>query len=162
MTLRLLGDCHIAAPREAVWATLNDADALRALIPHCDELDWTSPSTLSVVVRGHVGPIRVRLAGTLTLSQRVPPESYLLTGAGEGGLAGMARGAVLVRLFEEGGGTRLNYAAEARFGGRLAGFGQRLLAKAASRFAEKFLAAFAAAVGKRVEAAVRSSKGKSA
>ena len=32
------GEYRIAAPREAVWAALNDPDLLRQCIPGCEEI----------------------------------------------------------------------------------------------------------------------------
>jgi carbon monoxide dehydrogenase subunit G len=42
------GRYHFAADRSAVWAALNDAAVLKAVIPGCERLEWTSPTTLAL------------------------------------------------------------------------------------------------------------------
>lgn len=184
MALEITGSLDIDAPPERVWAGLNDPDLLRRLIPHCERLERVSPTELRATVSGRVGPIRLRLTGRITIHDAVPPQSYRLSGAGEGGLAGFARGTARVRLTplaaaRPGGSTvagpdigvepagesspggrsslgtrtRLDYAAGAEFSGRLAMLGHRLVAGAARRFADRFLAAFASAVAAAVREA---------
>ncbi len=151
MSLQIAGSIRIEAPREVVWAGLNDPELLRLLIPRCEELHRLSAHELRAVVCGRVGPIRVRLAGRLVIDESIAPEHYRMRGAGEGGVAGMARGTVRVRLTPVGGATKLDYVAEAEMGGRLAVLGQRILAGAARRFADRFLTAFATALAAAVK-----------
>ena len=44
------GEERIAAPREAVWAALNDPEVLKACIPGCQSLTMKSPTELEATV----------------------------------------------------------------------------------------------------------------
>ena len=39
MAMTMNGEVQLAAPREAVWAKLNDPEVLKACIPGCEELE---------------------------------------------------------------------------------------------------------------------------
>jgi carbon monoxide dehydrogenase subunit G len=90
-----------------------------------------------------VGPVSARFSGRVLLSDLKPPNSYRITGEGEGGVAGFAKGSALVVLTEAGGGTRLHYTVEAHIGGKLAQLGQRLISGTAKKLADEFFTKFA-------------------
>ncbi|MFG1478152.1 carbon monoxide dehydrogenase subunit G [Xanthobacter sp. V4C-4] len=147
MALELSGTVHIPAPRAVVWAALNTPETLRACIPGCQELEPLSGTELRAVVVGRVGPLKARFRGIVTLSEQIVPDSYRISGEGEGGLAGFARGGAQVRLTETAAGTKLEYTAEAQIGGKIARLGQRLVAGAAKKMADAFFRNVASAVG---------------
>jgi hypothetical protein len=86
------------------------------------------------------------LGGKVTLSDLDPPAGYRISGEGEGGVAGFAKGSAVVRLADSDGGTTLSYEVEAQIGGKLAQLGQRLINGAAKKLADEFFANFAKAV----------------
>lgn len=90
-----------------------------------------------------VGPVSARFSGRITMSDQDPPYGYRISGEGEGGVAGFAKGHALVRLHENGGVTTLIYDVEAQIGGKLAQLGQRLLNGAAKKLADEFFVKFA-------------------
>ncbi len=49
-----------------------------------------------------VGPVSARFEGAVVLSELDPPNSYRITGEGQGGMAGFAKGEAYVRLRPEG------------------------------------------------------------
>lgn len=147
MALEMNGSVDIAAPRAAVWAALNAPEMLKACIPGCEELEKVSDTELKAVVVAKVGPVKARFKGTVTLSEMIAPDSYRISGEGEGGVAGFAKGGAQVRLTETETGTKLDYTAEAQIGGKLAQLGQRLVAGAAKKMADAFFQNFAVAVG---------------
>ncbi len=138
----MTGEYHIAAPRAAVWAALNDPEVLKACIPGCDELVMTSPTTMEAKVTQKIGPVKAKFAGAVELLNIDAPTSYTIRGEGKGGVAGFAKGAADVRLTEDGGGTLLTYAARAEVGGKLAQLGSRLIDSTAKKLADAFFAAF--------------------
>ena len=69
-----------------------------------------------------------------------------LSGEGEGGVAGFAKGGASVALTDKDGGTLLTYNVEAQIGGKLAQLGQRLIAGAAKKMADEFFEKFAQTV----------------
>ena len=140
--MKLTEEIRIGAPREAVYAALNDPEVLRQSIPGCEELEKVSDTELSAVVRAKVGPVRARFRGDVTLADLNPPESYTLKGQGKGGAAGFARGEASVRLTEDGDATVLHYDVNASVGGKLAQLGSRLVDSSARALAAEFFKNF--------------------
>jgi carbon monoxide dehydrogenase subunit G len=142
----LTGDYRIPAPRETVWAALNNPEILKACIPGCEELNKTSDTEFVARVVAKIGPVKAAFGGKVTLSDLDPPNGYTITGEGQGGAAGFAKGGAKVRLEPVDGGaaTVLHYAADAQIGGKLAQIGSRLVEGTAKKLADEFFAAFAA------------------
>ena len=146
MAMTMSGDVQLPATREAVWAKLNDPNVLKACIPGCEELEKTDETNFRAVAKMKVGPVSARFRGKVMLSDLDPPNGYKITGEGEGGVAGFAKGGATVGLAEKDGGTLLTYNVEAQIGGKLAPLGQRLINGAAKKLADEFFANFAKAV----------------
>lgn len=141
------GEYRIPAPRERVWAALNDPLILKQAIPGCERLEKVSDSELEATVRSKIGPVSASFAGKVTLSDLVPPESYRISGEGKGGAAGFAKGGADVRLEADGDATVLRYNATAEVGGKLAQIGSRLVQGTARKMADDFFGRFAQIVG---------------
>src|SRR5882762_4002781 len=137
---------RIPASKEAVWAALNDPEILKQCIPGCQSLDMSSPTEMTATVVFKVGPVKATFGGKVTLSDFDPPNSYKISGEGEGGVAGFAKGGATVRLQDKDGGTLLTYNVEAQIGGKLAQLGQRLINGSAKKLADEFFSKFADAV----------------
>ena len=146
MAMTMSAEVQLPASREAVWAKLNDADVLKACIPGCEELAMTSATEFQAVATIKIGPVKARFKGKVHLSDIDPPNGYKISGEGEGGVAGFAKGGALVKLTEKDGGTLLSYDVEAQIGGKLAQLGQRLVQGTAKKLADDFFNKFAAAV----------------
>ena len=114
------GEVSIAAPREAVWRALNDPEILRQCIPGCEEIEKLSDTEMTAKVTAKVGPVKARFGGKVTLSDLDPPNGYKISGEGQGGAAGFAKGGAVVRLTPDGSGTVLRYEVNAAVGGKLA------------------------------------------
>jgi carbon monoxide dehydrogenase subunit G len=140
------GEECIAAPRDLVWAALNDPDIMRGCIPGCQSIERLSPDTFEATIRVKFSLLSATFHGLLTLANVDAPRSYTLSAEGKGGLAGFARGAADVVLEERGGETILHYRARAELGGKLAQLGARLLDSTSQRLAEGFFSDFNAAV----------------
>ncbi|MBB4483177.1 SRPBCC family protein [Rhizobium etli] len=140
------GEERIAAPRDMVWAALNDPDIMRGCIPGCQSIERLSPDTFEATIRVKFSLLSATFHGLLTLANVDAPRSYTLSAEGKGGLAGFARGAADVVLEERGGETILHYRARAELGGKLAQLGARLLDSTSQRLAEGFFSDFNAAV----------------
>ena len=146
MAMTMSGEVQLAAPRDAVWAKLNDPAVLKQCIPGCEELNKTSDTEFQAVATIKVGPVKARFKGNVQLTDLDPPNGYKISGAGEGGVAGFAKGAATVKLADKDGGTLLSYDVESQIGGKLAQLGQRLVQGTAKKLADDFFAKFAAAV----------------
>lgn len=138
---------RIPAPREKVWAALNDPAVLQACIPGCDSLEISAPNEMTAKVTLKVGPVKASFGGKVTLSEIDAPNGYRISGEGSGGVAGFAKGGATVRLESDGPeATILHYAAEAQIGGKLAQLGSRLIDSTAQKLAGDFFASFATAL----------------
>jgi carbon monoxide dehydrogenase subunit G len=146
MAMTMNGEIELAAPREVVWAKLNDPDVLKACIPGCEELEKTEDQGFRAVAKMKVGPVSARFRGKVTLSDLDPPNGYKISGEGEGGVAGFAKGGAKVDLVDREGGTLLTYQVDAQIGGKLAQLGQRLINGSAKKLADEFFANFARAL----------------
>ena len=146
--MRLAGEQRVAAPRQKVWEALNDPEILRQSIPGCQSLDKQADDRLAAVVEVRIGPIGARFKGAVTLSDLDPPNGYLITGQGNGGIAGNARGSARVRLSDDGaGGTLVSYDVDAEVGGRMAQLGGPIIEATAKQLAGRFFAQFGEIVG---------------
>ncbi len=146
MAMTMTGEVQLPASRATVWAKLNDPEVLKGCIPGCEQLDMTSDTEFQATATIKVGPVKARWKGKVKLSDLDPPNSYRISGEGEGGVAGFAKGGAKVSLTDSAGGTLLTYDVEAQIGGKLAQLGQRLISGAAKKTADDFFQKFAAAV----------------
>ena len=141
MAMTMTGEVQLPANREAVWAMLNEPTVLKSCIPGCESLDKDSNTEFRAVATIKIGPVKARWKGKVRFSDLDPPNSYRISGEGEGGVAGFAKGGATD------GGTLLCYVVEAQIGGKLAQLGQRLIVGAAKKMADDFFGKFAQAVG---------------
>jgi carbon monoxide dehydrogenase subunit G len=146
MAMTMTGEIQLAASREAVWSKLNDPEVLKACIPGCEELEKTEDQGFRAVAKMKVGPVSARFKGKVALSDLDPPNGYRISGEGEGGVAGFAKGSAKVNLLEKEGGTLLTYEVDAQIGGKLAQLGQRLVNGSAKKLADEFFTNFARAL----------------
>ena len=146
------GEHRIAAPRGKEWDALNDPDVLKQCIAGCEELDKTSDIEFSARAHTRIGPVSAKFTGKVELSEIDPPNGYRISGEGQGGVAGFAKGGATVKLTEDGDETVLEYEANATVGGKLAQIGSRLIDATARKMANDFFGKFAEAVGESTEA----------
>jgi carbon monoxide dehydrogenase subunit G len=140
--MRMSGEQRIPAAQQVVWEALNDPEVLRRSIPGCESVERIGDNEFSAAVTAKIGPVKARFNGKITLGDIDPPRGYRLTGEGEGGAAGFARGAATVMLEPDGDATRLKYKVEATVGGKLAQLGSRLVDAAARKMADDFFTRF--------------------
>ena len=145
--MEIKGVYKIAASREKVFAALNDQAVLQACIPGCETLEKLSDTEMTAKVRLRIGPVSAAFTGKVTLSDIDPPNGYKISGEGQGGVAGFAKGGAVVKLTEEGSDTVLAYDADAQVGGKIAQVGARLIAGTAKKLADQFFGKFAESVG---------------
>jgi carbon monoxide dehydrogenase subunit G len=89
-----------------------------ACIPGCEELEKTDEHSFRAVAKMKVGPVSARFKGRITLGDLDPPNGYKISGEGEGGIAGFAKGGATGGLAEKDGGTVLSYNVEAQMAAR--------------------------------------------
>jgi uncharacterized protein len=149
----MTGERRIPVPRQIVWDALNDPEVLKASIPGCESLEKLSDTQMKATASVKLGPISARFNGNVTLSDIIPPTSYQISGEGQGGVAGFAKGGAAVKLADEGEATLLNYEVHAQVGGKLAQLGARLIDASAKQMADAFFDRFTAQVSEKAAAA---------
>lgn len=145
--MELTGQERIAAPRAHVWQALNDPEILKACIPGCESIELLSPTEMKARVALKLGPIKASFSGQVTLSDIDPPNGYTISGEGNGGSVGGARGSAQVKLTEESGATLLNYNVSSQVSGKIAQLGARLVDATAQKLAGDFFGKFRELVG---------------
>lgn len=142
----MTGEERIAAPRDAVWAALNNPEILKQCIPGCQSLEWVSSTELTATVKLKIGPVSASFNGDVKLTNINAPESYTISGEGKGGIAGFAKGGADVVLRQDGNETILQYEAKAQVGGKIAQLGSRLVDSSAKKLAQQFFSDLTAAI----------------
>ncbi|MGA9253554.1 MAG: carbon monoxide dehydrogenase subunit G [Roseobacter sp.] len=151
--MELSDEIVINAPKERVYTALNDPDILRQCIPGCEELVKHSDTDLEAKVVLKVGPVKAKFKGDVQLDTTGAPDAFSLTGQGNGGAAGHAKGGADVTLTADGPDkTILRYEAKADIGGKLAQLGSRLIQGTAKKLAAKFFKSFAEVVDEDIAA----------
>jgi carbon monoxide dehydrogenase subunit G len=140
----MTGERRIPAPRQMVWTALNDPEVLKASIPGCESLEKLSDTAMKARASVKIGPISARFAGNVELSDIDAPNGYTISGEGQGGVAGFAKGGAKVHLADDGAGTVLTYEVHAQVGGKIAQLGARLIDASAKQMADAFFDRFTA------------------
>ncbi len=139
--MKVNGSATLHAPREKVWAALNDPAVLVRTIPGCSQLEETGPDVYRMTVSAGVASIKGTYQGDVSLTDKDEPGAFTLRASGAGA-PGTVSADVRVTLADAGdGGTLLDYAADATVGGVIGGVGQRLLTGVAKKTAGEFFRA---------------------
>lgn len=140
--MQMQGSQVVSAEKQQVWLALNDVEVLKQSIPGCTSIEKTSPSEMIATVTLKVGPIKANFKGSVVLSEIQPPDSYVITGKGNGGVAGQAEGGARIELATVPEGTLLTYVVNAQVSGKIAQLGGRLIDATASKLAKQFFERF--------------------
>jgi uncharacterized protein len=138
----MTGERRIPAPRQTVWQALNDPEVLKISIPGCQSLEKLDDDQMKATAAVKVGPISARFTGKVQLTDIDAPNSYRISGEGQGGVAGFAKGGANVALADDGADTLLSYQVNAQVGGKLAQLGGRLIDATAKQMADAFFDRF--------------------
>ena len=142
--MELADEITIPATIDQVYAGLNNIEILQACIPGCEELVRHSETELEAKVVLKIGPVKAKFSGRVTLDNSNAPSGFTLTGEGDGGVAGFAKGGADVELVADGDSTVLKYKAVAETGGKIAQLGGRLIDSTARKLSKAFFTKFEA------------------
>src|SRR5258708_38466985 len=79
-SMDMTGTQHIEAPRDVVWAALNDVEVLRQSIPGCQSIEKVSDTEMNAMAILKGGPVKATFIGKVTLADLDPPNAYTTTG----------------------------------------------------------------------------------
>ena len=159
--MQMKGEQLLPVTQQAAWEALNDTELLKNAIPGCESITPVAvdgaepqmPGTYDLVMIAAIGPVKAKFKGKLQLLDLDPPNAYTIRFEGNGGVAGFGKGSAAVKLMAaDGGGTRLDYEANASVGGKIAQVGSRLVDMAARKIADNFFDNFTDALRKRQDA----------
>jgi carbon monoxide dehydrogenase subunit G len=139
-----------SAPRDRVWAALNDTAVLKAAIPGCSRLDWTGTSTLECEIKVNFGVMSPTFMGDLELRDVTPAVRYTLAGRGRGGLLGKAEAAADIVLADAPGGTELTFTANGGADGGIMKLGKAVIGNSAQKIIDGFFERIGEATGTEV------------
>ena len=140
--MEISGEFHIPANKKTVWDGLNNPEILKNSLPGCEQLEKISDTEFTAVVTTKLCPVKAKFTAKVTLSQLDPPNSYTISGEGQGGAAGFASGSAEVFLKDTDNITTLEYKAQANVGGKIAQIGSRLIDSTAKKLANEFFSKF--------------------
>jgi carbon monoxide dehydrogenase subunit G len=140
--MEITGQQLIPQAQQKTWDAICDPAVLQICIPGCESMTKVSDSEFELMMGAKVGPVSAKFKSRITLTNVDAPNAYTLIFEGQGGIAGFAKGQAEVKLVPEGDATRLEYAAKATIGGKLAQVGSRLVDGVAKKLAEQFFTAF--------------------
>lgn len=139
--MKVTGSATLHAPREQVWAALNDPAVLVRTIPGCQQLEEVGPDRYRMTLTAGVASIKGSYQGDVALTDQEQPGAFTLKASGAGA-PGTVSADVRVTLADAGSGTtRLDYDADAIVGGMIGGVGQRVLSGVAKKTAGEFFSA---------------------
>jgi uncharacterized protein len=143
--VKVTGTHTIKAPRERLWRLLNDPAFLKACLPGCESLEAISPDQYQAVLTVGIAAVKGKYTGTVTLSEKEPPQRFQMRVEGKG-TGGFMQGTGVLELAEDPQGTKVMYQGDVQVGGPIASVGQRLLDGAAKMMVGQFFTAVNAQV----------------
>ena len=76
--MNVSGSAVLHAPRERVWAALQDPAVLVRTIPGCQQLEQVGPDTYRATVMAGVASIKGTYSGDVRLTDQAEPDSFVL------------------------------------------------------------------------------------
>ena len=119
--MEMTGERRIPAPRQQVWEALERSGGAARLDPRLRDVERTAGDAFTAKVGCKLGPMSAKFGGKVKLENINPPASYTISGEGNGGAMGFAKGGADVALEELGPAeTLLKYHVKAQVGGKMA------------------------------------------
>lgn len=125
--MKLDGSYTFDAPRQLVWDTLQDPEALKRAIPGVETFEQTAPNEYQAKMKIGVASIKGSYSSKIKVFDQQEPSHYKLS-IDANGTPGFVRGEGNFELVEDGPAkTTVNWSGDAQVGGLVAGVGQRML-----------------------------------
>jgi carbon monoxide dehydrogenase subunit G len=140
--MNLKEEVQIPRDRNTVFAALNNPEILKESIPGCEDLKHLSDKEMEAIVVVKFGPVKASFNSVVEIDPSAGPEVFKLSGSGDAGVAGFAKGGAEVHLTETEAGTLLTYDVNIDISGKLAQVGSRLIEGTSKRLAKKFFSNF--------------------
>jgi len=126
------GVYEVKAPRDKVWDFVIDPNKIGQCFPDLKSLQIESEDKFNVVARVGIGFMKGDFKFQMAIVEKNPPSHARLKGTGTGVGSSLDMD-TSIDLAETADGSRLNYKADVKIGGTLAGVGQRVIGGAAEK-----------------------------
>ena len=137
--MRIEGSYRLAADRETVWTALQSPDVLPKCIPGCTKYEAAGEDRYEIEAKGRIAAISGSFSGTLSVTDKSPPDSYRIAVAGRGP-GSSVKGEGLLRFSDEDGETEVTVAGDVYVTGMVARVGQRLMGSTSRMMMDRFFA----------------------
>jgi uncharacterized protein len=124
--MKIAGSYTLTAPRDRIWPIIFDPAQLMELIPGCDQIEADGPDSYRGVITLRLPAVSGSYRTAIKLLDRRAPEFCRLDGEAAGS-GGSVQGQAAFTLSETGGGTLVEYEADAIIAGPLAGMNPRFV-----------------------------------
>ncbi len=145
--MKIEGEHSLPAPRERVWAALNDPDVLTRVTPGLKTLKPAGADAYDATIELAVGPVKGAYQGTVKITDKTPPEKMTIVVEG-GGRPGTIRATGALTLEAKDAATLVHYVGDAQVTGVLMSVGHRLFGGVAKQMAGEFFKALEREVGR--------------
>ncbi len=145
--MKIEGEHSLPAPREQVWAALNDPNVLTRVTPGLKTLRPTGPDAYDATIELALGPVKGAYQGTVKIIDKTPPEKMTIAVEG-GGRPGTIKATGALTLEARESVTLVHYVGDAQVTGVLMSVGHRLFGGVAKQMAGEFFKALEREVGR--------------
>jgi len=146
--MKIEGQYLLPAPREQVWAALNDPQVLQKTTPGLKQLVPAGEGTYDATIELAVGPVKGAYKGKVRITDTAAPERMTLIVEG-GGRAGTIRASGALTLEAQDGKTMVHYVGDVQVTGVLMSVGHRLFGGVAKQLTGEFFKALEREVTRR-------------
>jgi len=124
--LQVDGSNVIQAPRDRVWALLQDPDVLARCVPGVQEMLPDGPDSYTAILNVAVGPVKGKFKAKVKISNQVPPQSMTLQIEAKAP-TGIVNAVGQLVLVEQGESTLVQWSGEPKLMGMIASLAGRLI-----------------------------------
>jgi carbon monoxide dehydrogenase subunit G len=149
--------CIVTVPINRLWDFMVDAQRVSACMPGVEGFTETAKETYQGTVKLSVGPISLRLNGTVSVVEREPSNwiSRMSAQARDARIGGDVKATFTTRLVKTSDTeTEIIIDTEAKVLGKLGEFGQPMMKKIADRYITQFVANIVQALGNQHQESV--------
>ena len=138
--MQVQGSTIISAPRERVWALLQDPEVLARCVPGVTELIPSGEDQYNALLNVAVGPVKGKFQAKVTITDRQPPQQMTLSIDAKSPTGMVTATGTLKLLALENGTTQVDWEGEPKLRGMLATLAGRLIGGITQQQADVFFA----------------------
>ncbi|WP_181392013.1 SRPBCC family protein [Deinococcus irradiatisoli] len=138
--MQVQGSNVISAPRERVWALLQDPQVLARCVPGVSEITPSGEDRYDALLNVALGPVKGKFQAKIAITDRQPPQQMNLRIEAKSPTGIVNANAELRLLAQDDGSTRVDWTGEPKLMGMIASLAGRLIGGISQQQAEIFFA----------------------